>query len=161
MKRAAYFSIMIFLAFNVVSCASKQYLIATDNKVVSDYRVIEVRDSSLLVIPWKYNYELRPEIIRENSEVIPFNSITKIERASSSGVQETISGFFLGIPTGFFAGVSLTKVDHGNLSGPINGMFIGALSGAIIGYLLHPHEKNMIPISDHLNEIRLDAKYSH
>src|SRR5436853_5492529 len=78
--------ILLILASALLSsCGVKYYSIATPTTKSADYHILEVSDSNIRIIPFKYGKELTPEVIREYSRVIPIDSISRLVKITGRG----------------------------------------------------------------------------
>jgi hypothetical protein len=149
----------------LASCTSNIYKITTHSERESGYRILSVRDSSLVVFPLRYSEEVTPKLIGQYARAIPFDSLTELRREASSGVGEILLGMLGGSLVGASIG-AVTYTHSGNEFGTFlnavtsisSGGLIGLIVGGIIGYFLHPGEKDMLPPSQHLKDLR-DAEY--
>ena len=159
--------ILLFFGATLVSgCGSHYFSIATKNSSASDYRILEASDSNLRIIPWEYRNELTPEVLREYSRLIPFDSLTQLTKIPT--FTSDLGYTFAGMTAGAFIGgaigyVSYTPPDCRNTFlcidfGPGFAALVlatlGLIPGGIIGILVRPGDKNMLPVREHLNEIR-------
>lgn len=168
---------ILALASLVSSCANPYYSVATKDGRRQDYRIISVRDSSLVLL--RQGEELTPEGIQAFGKIVPFDSIEGIHRESSLGIEETLIGTFTGFFVGGLIGAAsysppATKpsslepgfesggiVDLGGIKAFGTGAAIGFLGGGLTGFLLRPPEKDLYPIPGHYGELIQASRYPH
>ena len=158
--------ILLLLASALLSSCSHFYRITTSNTSASDYRILEAGDSSLRVIPWEYRNEMTPEVIREYSKVIPNDSVTLLTRINTtmSVTTSVFAGMLIGAGMGAAIGYatytpticngSLICIDFGPGGAALGVAILFAIPSIIIGYYAASHDRDMLPINEHLDELR-------
>jgi len=150
--------VLFFALLLLQSCSrSSYYTISTDHSFESNYQILKVEDSGIVAIPDEFSHELTPEIIREYSMVIDYDSIKslrKIPRSSSiTGVIGTSSLF------GFGAAGLLGIAATANQSGYVRispaasfigfGLLFGLPLGLITGFSAAPKEMVIVSNQTH------------
>ena len=158
--------LLVLVAALLSSCAQYDkhfYRITTSNSAAFDYRILETTDSSVRVIPWEYRDEMTPEVIREYSREIPYDSMTRFKKESTalSDINCTLTGFSIGSLVAPLIANQLSSTQtsssnyySGGSSSHTETLAIGLtlvapIIGGIIGYLLSSHEDDMLPARYH------------
>ncbi len=150
------------------------YRITTSDSHTFDYRVLETSDSSVRVIPWEYRDEMTPEVIREYSREIRYDSMTKFTKESTtrSDLSYTLGGFSLGtslaplLANAANSAQTSSSNNYADGSGShaqllANGItLVAPIIGGIIGYLLSSHEDDMLPARYHHDQPLKDTNIS-
>ena len=151
---------LLLLAALMTGCSTTSYTVGTRSSAPAKYVILSVRDSSLIVLPEEYQYELTPEVLREYGRKIPIDSITLLRKQTSPNALAL--GVLTGMTIGGATAYQLAGHSVGQNSDPgqraLVGSFIGMIPGAILGLAASKDEKTMMPPQNHLGEIRRDIK---
>jgi hypothetical protein len=145
--------ILLTVAAFLSSCNAHYYSLQTIGAAKStDVRILKVEDSGIVVIPEQYKKELTPEIVREYSRFIPYDSLLHIVRTPTKGARSNTTAIVGGALSGLLFGILDAQSYYANHPDLYGGTALSAITGAIIGgatgfvfnALIHPREEELI-----------------